>query len=370
MTRAARRRLDVKRCGPLILIGLGLIALVALLVILSGVISIKASSGHWRITAWLLDFTKRRSVATRSIGITAPPLDDPALVMRGAGHYETGCRRCHGSPGEPMPVIPSRMTPPPPDLSVMVDRWKARELFYIVTHGIKFTGMPAWPAPGRDDEVWAVVAFLRRLPRLDEQGYARLVFGTTPPPSSLRVAEIAGARCARCHGVDGTGRETAAFPRLAGQKAEYLQRTLRAYALGARQSGMMAPVAADLDEDAIRTVSEYYAALPAAERQTTARRGSPGERIASQGIPEQDVPPCAECHGPTPRPRNAAYPTHAGQFSDYMELQLRLFAEDRRGGSEYAPIMRDIAVRLTATQRRDVAEYYATLPPSPDEIVP
>ena len=59
------------------------------------------------------------------------------------------------------------MLPPPPDLSKAAPQWKERELFWIVKNGLKYTGMPAWPSRQRDDEVWAVVAFLRRLPDLD-----------------------------------------------------------------------------------------------------------------------------------------------------------------------------------------------------------
>ena len=43
----------------------------------------------------------QRSVATHTLGVKPPPLADPALVLKGAGHYETGCRPCHGGPGLP-----------------------------------------------------------------------------------------------------------------------------------------------------------------------------------------------------------------------------------------------------------------------------
>src|SRR5688572_30227281 len=134
----------------LLLFGL-LAAFATCLLVLSGLISIKASSGHWAVTAWLLDFTKQRSVATHSLGTRVPPLDDPTMVLKGAAHYETGCQWCHGSPREPLPTIPARSTPHPPDLQRQVSRWQPRELFYLVKHGVKFTGMPAWPAVGRDD---------------------------------------------------------------------------------------------------------------------------------------------------------------------------------------------------------------------------
>jgi cytochrome c553 len=360
-------------------------ALAAALVVLSGVIPLKASAGHWAVTTWLLDFTKRRSVATHSIGIEVPPLDDPALILRGAGHYELGCRPCHGAPDGRPPAIPVHMLPPPPDLKRQAARWTAAEQFTIVRHGIKFTGMPAWPAPTREDEVWAVVAFLQRLPSLDAAGYDRLVLGPIPStvpstapsaaPSAAAsdtVTDLVRARCDRCHGADGRGREQAAFPRLAGQKAAYLRMALTAYAEGRRHSGTMSPVAAALDAPTIAAVADHYAALPASAAGSASPAAAPGGAaeaalrggdIARLGIPAQGVPRCVECHGPAATKRNEAYPRLAGQFGPYLEQQLQLLAEGRRGGSPFVHLMHVVAPRLTPDQRRDVAAWFASLPP-------
>jgi cytochrome c553 len=362
----------------LVAIAAPLVAILAVVVILSGVISIKASSRHWAITSWVLDFVKRRSVATHSIGIEVPPLDDPALVLRGAGHYESGCRTCHGSPEVLPPRIPQGMTPHPPDLRAQVARWKPQELFYIVKHGIKFTGMPAWPAPERDDEVWAMVAFLRVLPRMGAGDYARLVFGGLPRRENvIATTDLAGApsaiarfateSCGRCHGREGQGRESAAFPRLAGQRPEYSRRALQAYGGGGRQSGVMAPIAAGLGEELMQRLADYYATLtpampPAEPADASASRGA---EIATRGLPAQRVPACAQCHGPAASERNPAYPSLAGQFPAYAILQLQLFSERKRGGSAFAHL-HDMVGDLTADQKTDVARYYERLPAGSD----
>jgi cytochrome c553 len=385
----------VKRLAVYALLG----GLAAALVVVSGLIPLKASSGHWAITQWLLDFTKRRSVATYSMGIAVPRLDDPALILRGAGHYDVGCRPCHGSPERQPPAIPARMLPPPPDLRKQAGRWTPAEQFTIVRHGIKFTGMPAWPAATRDDEVWAVVAFLQRLPALDAAGYDRLVLGDGPAAEAVPtraglvsaaagrdpIADLARARCARCHGRDGRGREHAAFPRLAGQKPEYLRLALSAYASGARHSGTMTPIAAGLAGAEGQAIADHYAKLataidppgpgiaPSSSGAARVSDGAgapvgPGAEIATHGIRAQRVPRCVECHGPAATRRNPAYPRLAGQVAAYLEQQLQLFAEGRRGGSPYAHLMRDIAPRLTPAQRRDVAAWYASLSPAEAEI--
>src|SRR5688572_17415740 len=147
------------------------------LVAASGIIPIKASSGHWAITRWFFQFAKQRSVVTHTLTLKAPPLEEPWLVLKGAGHYEFGCRPCHGSPDLRHPRIAQRLLPVPPYLPQTIHRWDREELFYLVKHGIKFTGMPAWPSQQRDDEVWAMVAFLRAFPELDAEAYQRLVHG-------------------------------------------------------------------------------------------------------------------------------------------------------------------------------------------------
>ena len=351
------------------------------LVAASGLVPVAASSGHWGVTEWFLRFAKKRSVATHSWGTDMGPLDEPWLVLKGAGHYETACSPCHGSPGRAAPWVARAMLPQPPDLGTRAAEWEPEELFHIVKHGLKFTGMPAWPSQHRDDEVRAMVAFLLALPALDEAAYRRLVHGDPAPapdvtvvpvvPAEAHAAALAEARCARCHGADGRGRGSAAFPRLAGQNRDYVLRALHAYARGERHSGIMQTVVASLTADEMRALAEHYAGLPASgagAAGTSAGAGDAdaaavtrGREIAERGIPAQGVPSCADCHGPSPTRRNPAYPSLAGQYADYLALQLELFRDRHRGGSAYAHLMDRTASRLTPEQMRDVAAYYASL---------
>jgi cytochrome c553 len=346
---------------------LSVLAVVGFLVVAAGLVPIAASSGHWPITERFLAFAMKRSVATHSLSIDAPPLDDSALVLRGATHYHTGCGSCHGSPEHSHPVIAQGMLPPPPYLADKIAERKPEQLFYVVKHGVKFTGMPAWPAQQRDDEVWALVAFLRKLPALDAAEYRRLVFGEDLALTAFDGSETTRATlrdsCARCHGADGLGRD-AAFPTLAGQSDVYLTNALDAYARGERKSGIMQPIAAGLGRETVRELAGYFAGLPPAPSTS----GDPaaiarGETIAQRGIPSQRVASCVDCHGPNPTRGNPAYPLHAGQHADYLVLQLELFKRGARGGSPYASLMRPIASLLTAEQMRDVAAYYASLSP-------
>lgn len=363
---------------------LGVLALLGAAVAASGIVPIRASSGHWDLTRWFLQFAKHRSVALHSIGTEVPPLDDPRLVLQGAGHYETGCRPCHGSPGFPHPRIAQQMTATPPYLGETLGRWDPGELFYIVKHGIKFTGMPAWPAQYRDDEVWAVVAFLQQLPDLDAASYQRLVYGEAAPDISAPAGEstllqglartpplAVQTACGRCHGARGEGRGQGAFPRLAGQRPRYLYNALNAYARGERHSGIMEPVAASLTQDDMRALARYYGSLPAATPAPPAAARleaiARGQKIAGRGVPEDKIPSCQDCHGPGATRAKPAYPRLAGQYEKYLVLQLDLFKKRHRGGSAYAHLMHPVAAHLTPAQIRDVAAYYASLPPDDRE---
>jgi cytochrome c553 len=251
------------------------------------------------------------------------------------------------------------MTPGPSRLVDRVSRWEAEELFWIVRHGIKFTGMPGWPSQQRADEVWSMVGFLRRMPELNGSEYRELAGLDLEPPEE---APRSFATCARCHGVAGESRG-ATSPRLAGQSKTYLEDALNAYASGGRFSGIMETVAAALSEAERAELARYLSELPepppvevldleAFER---------GKRIALRGIPEKKIPSCSDCHGPAPIAPKPAYPYLAGLSRSYIELQLLLFREGRRGGSPYARLMNPVARNLSKEEAGDVAHYYASL---------
>jgi len=357
--------------GRVLLLAAGGVALAAL-VVWSGVFRIAASSGHWDITDWLLHTAMRRSVSTWSMGIEAPPLDDPALVHRGAGHFASSCAPCHGAPGTPPSAVAQRMTPHPPGLADRIDEWKPGELFWIVMHGVKFTGMPAWPAQGRDDEVWAMVAFLLELPRLDAERYRVLAFGEASGADADAIAGLgadAVRQCVRCHGQDGAGRGNGAFPILTGQSEAYLLASLQAYATGARRSGFMRPMAELLSPAEMRAFARHFAeATPRAARRDHEPSTDPetlrrGEAIVTRGVPGEGIPPCASCHTADGERRYPVYPLLAGQHAGYIVDQLGAFRKGARGGTPFAHIMATIAERLTDRQIRDAAAYLASLGP-------
>jgi mono/diheme cytochrome c family protein len=161
-----------------LLIAVLLTALGAGAVIYAGVYDIAATAPHWRVTTWLLETARIRSIKAQAAGITVPPgLEEPAKLVIGVEHYAAHCAVCHGAPGVPKGDI-GRGLPPPPELAKTAPLYNPAELFWIVKHGIKMTGMPAW-ADHSDEELWATtVAFVEKLPGMSEQDYARLVMAS------------------------------------------------------------------------------------------------------------------------------------------------------------------------------------------------
>ncbi|HMU11302.1 MAG TPA: cytochrome c, partial [Ferruginibacter sp.] len=88
------------------------------------------------------------------------------------GHYSAACQPCHGAPGKnraPWMVI----YPESPDLTdkVIVGNWSDAELYWIIKHGIKNTGMMALGPTHPDEAVWGVTAFVKKLPEMTPEEY-------------------------------------------------------------------------------------------------------------------------------------------------------------------------------------------------------
>jgi cytochrome c553 len=354
------------------LAGLAGVAVAMFLIAWSGIFNVAASRGHWAVVDWFLAFAMRNSVELRANAITAPPLDSPDLIRLGAGHFHGGCAFCHGAPGIPVSPIAHHMLPSPPDLTTSMRPWKDEELFWIVQHGIKYTGMPSWVALEREDEIWAVVAFLKQIPTMDARSYDTLALGGVriPGQSGEKLATVesnpqgAGA-CARCHGAEGSGPASALVPVLHGQPAEFLMTALQQYAEGARRSGIMQPLAAELGAQDMRQLAEYYAKLTPPKTPPRAADGALTERgrlLAAEGDTGNGVPACNACHG---RDALARYPRLAGQNAAYMAGQLRLWKAGHHTSTGGAAIMAPIARRLSDGDIDAVASYLSGLAADP-----
>lgn len=343
----------------------GVIAVVAGSVFIwSGLYNIAASTDHLGLTTWVLEKVRDQSIETQAASIDPPRLLDQDMVRLGAAHFEGGCVPCHGRPGEKINPIVSRMLPSPPDLARAAPQRKTRELFWIVKHGLKYTGMPAWPSMRRDDEVWALAAFLDTLPATPQQ-YRELSGVNRLGRDASKALAGDGAvlrQCSRCHDAPGLDTNGHHVPRLAGMPRAYLIRSLNEYAHGIRPSGIMQPVAGLLSPGAIETLANHYSALrplarsPAgANRKEALRRGA---NLARRGAPANDVPACLGCHSDAGTGR---FPPLSGQHAEYLQAQLKLFRSGGRAQTPLGQTMSVIASRLSEEEIFAVSIYFSSL---------
>jgi mono/diheme cytochrome c family protein len=146
-------------------------AFVGLIVVFSGLYNVAASRPHSKLAYWLLGATMERSVEHHAGGVRPP---GQASVVEGASHFAQMCVLCHGGPGVERSEIGQGLNPLAPDLSEEGAEWSLEEVYWVVKHGIKMTGMPAFVATHSEEQLWAMAYFVKQLPQLAPEQYQEL----------------------------------------------------------------------------------------------------------------------------------------------------------------------------------------------------
>jgi mono/diheme cytochrome c family protein len=123
--------------------------------------------------------------------------------------------QCHGAPGVAPHAIGLSMQPQPGPLVHMLQRWEPAEIYWIVSNGIKMSGMPAWRYRLSESDMWAVTAMVMRLRDLSPQDYAALQASVQDAPTLVdqtvvrtpnaprgKIA-ISQYACQSCHNIPG-----------------------------------------------------------------------------------------------------------------------------------------------------------------------
>lgn len=204
-------------------------ALAAFTVVWTGGYNLAANVPHTQPVHALLEAVLQRLVRQRAAHIDPPPLTSPALQALGAACYRDKCVQCHGGPGVAQAEIGRSMQPLPGPLVDAAQRWAPQELYWITRNGIKMTGMPAWQYRLDEQRLWALVAFMQRLPLMTaadfQQGLQQPDADCTaaapepvhePDAERGRIAFTQYA-CTACHRIPGVpGSDVHVGPPLAG----------------------------------------------------------------------------------------------------------------------------------------------------------
>jgi mono/diheme cytochrome c family protein len=120
-----------------------------------------------------------RSIATRLLRLSIPAgadrqqnpfATDPNAWRSIVDHFQDHCATCHGQDGRGTTEMGKNMYPKVPDLAdARIQSLSDGALFYIIQHGVRWTGMPAWKGEHTPEETWKLVSFVRKMPSLTPQ---------------------------------------------------------------------------------------------------------------------------------------------------------------------------------------------------------
>jgi mono/diheme cytochrome c family protein len=196
--------------------------------IFSGVYDVSAMRQHTAPVYWVLEVTMRYAVRRRASDITAPPLSDPEQVRRGFLLHRESCVQCHGAPGVSPHDAGKGMLPPTNNLVQTALQWSAAEIYWVTQNGLKMTGMPAWGMRYSDADLWAIVAFVKHLPRMTVADYAAMAVPgaekVATPAQGAAAGDAGNGKlalqqyaCTTCHRIPGmVGSEAHVGPPLDG----------------------------------------------------------------------------------------------------------------------------------------------------------
>src|SRR3954451_10240431 len=156
------------------------------LIVLAGTVFAISHFGLYPIGADNPPGALERALASRAMDVYAgkhkPPVLNPTKLTpenltEGAREYEEHCAFCHGGAKAKISPMRDRFSPPVPQLVNRIPHDDEAWLFWLTKHGVRMTGMPAWDKVMSDEEIWAVVAFIKhsdKLPPETEAAWHRL----------------------------------------------------------------------------------------------------------------------------------------------------------------------------------------------------
>jgi len=140
---------------------LTILLLAALAITRLGLMPVSADGPHSRLEARIMPAVLHASIVRHASGETNPlPLNEDNLKA-GVDTYKAMCARCHSTPGGNPSVYGQSFYPPAPQLAKGMAQYTDSQLFWLIKHGIRNTGMPAWSGMLSDEEIWQIVSLLK-----------------------------------------------------------------------------------------------------------------------------------------------------------------------------------------------------------------
>jgi mono/diheme cytochrome c family protein len=171
---------STRSCIKRVAIFTGIMFVAAIAFLYSGLYPMGADTPHFKATTWVLETLREQSIARAASDLVVPEdIETSDRLLAGGADYNEMCSSCHLKPGKTSSDFTLGLYPAPPNLALShaehphsdSEEEADKRRFWIIKHGIKASGMPAW-APGHDDErIWNMVSFIKRLPELTPDQY-------------------------------------------------------------------------------------------------------------------------------------------------------------------------------------------------------
>jgi mono/diheme cytochrome c family protein len=107
----------------------------------------------------------RAAVKRNAANLSAPGAATEDSIIAGGKLYVRGCMGCHGEPGKPFAEDHADY-PPIPQLPHVGTKYSEPEIYWIIKHGIRMTAMSAYGPFYKEDQLWSLAAFIRRIDKL------------------------------------------------------------------------------------------------------------------------------------------------------------------------------------------------------------
>ena len=87
-------------------------------------------------------------------------------MEEGFPHYHETCRLCHEGPGYLPAEFAEGLYPHPPGMTAghLQEALSDAEIYWIVKHGLKMTGMPTFGPTPDEEQLWGIVAIVEEIP--------------------------------------------------------------------------------------------------------------------------------------------------------------------------------------------------------------
>lgn len=142
---------------------------IGLLIVTQGYFPLSADVRAGSFEEWLGNTSRNAWVSRHAPKEKNPlPVADQVLV-EGGTKYSEHCSLCHGGTDHRPGPLQQGAYPTAPELLRKPPNAPDADLFYAIKHGVRFTAMPAWERVLSDDQIWAIVRFIKSSGHLSPQ---------------------------------------------------------------------------------------------------------------------------------------------------------------------------------------------------------